>query len=79
MAELMQEHNTKQRQILDDIPRYRLISINLAHDLEVGDYKPGPMQINLDADDAKQRKGAGSGVIHRTTPDRGKRWSILRE
>ena len=54
MAELVEEHNAEERQILDDVPCHRLIFVDAVHDLEVGDHEPGPVQVDLDAANAKQ-------------------------
>ena len=58
MAELMQEHDAEQRQILDRIPDRRGITPIPAAHLIHGDQKPRPMHMHVDPGNLKQAKGA---------------------
>ena len=64
MAELMQKHNAKDREILDDVPRLGLIFIDAGSDLNVRDQEPAPVQVDLDAGKAKQSEGTGRERVH---------------
>ncbi len=49
MSELMQKHDAKQCQVLDDVPRHRMVLIDVVPDFEEGNQQPAPVQIHLDA------------------------------
>jgi len=50
----MQEHNEKERQILEHVPGYGGISFRSAADFKRREQKPGPMQVHINAREMEQ-------------------------
>jgi hypothetical protein len=50
----MQEHNEKERQILERVPGYGGISLGSAADFKRREQKPGPMHVHIDARETDQ-------------------------
>ncbi len=65
MAIFMEQHNRKQREILQNVPGKTGIGPGAAADFKCGHQKPRPMQEHINARDAKQVNRALAHARHR--------------